>query len=195
MKSAWGCLEPLLPAHADELFAAANDEAIWRFMPNAMPADVDAMRAWIETRIGGAGYDPRRMDGTKQYAFMVRDADGVAAGSTSLYAHDETQKRAEVGWTWYGSRWHGTKLNKACKRLILGWAFDELGLRRVQMKCDARNRRSFHAMAALGAKHEGTLRRHDRMWDGHIRDAELFSITDLEWPDVCARLDARLQQR
>ena len=69
-----------------------------------------------------------------------------------------------------------------------------MGPRRIQMTCDGRNARSFHAMAALGAVHEGTLRRHDKMWDGHIRDAELYSITDLEWPAVRDRLDARLRQ-
>ena len=97
-----------------------------------------------------------------------------------------------MGWTWYGTPWHGTLLNKATKRLIMGHAFEDLGLRRVQMKCDGRNTHSMHAMAALGAVHEGTLRRHDMMWDGHVRDAEVFSITDLEWPKVRARLDARL---
>ncbi|MGB1586437.1 MAG: GNAT family N-acetyltransferase [Thermoplasmatota archaeon] len=186
-------LEPLRPEHAKELLDAAQDPAIWRFMPNPMPESVEAMEAWIQMRIGGSPDDPCHVAGTDQYAFLVRDADGTAAGSTSLYALDRNQKRAEIGWTWYGTRWHGTLLNKACKRLMLAWAFDELGLRRVQMKCDARNTRSFHAMAALGAVHEGTLRRHDMMWDGHIRDAELFSITDLEWPTVRARLDERLR--
>lgn len=187
-------LEPLRLEHAEELLAVAQDPNIWRFMPNPMPELVEDMRAWIEVRTGGSPDDPCYIAGTDQYAFLVRDAEGTAAGSTSLYALDRKQLRAEVGWTWYGTQWHGTLLNKACKRLILAWAFDELALRRVQMKCDARNKRSFHAMAALGAKHEGTLRRHDQMWDGHIRDAELFSITDLEWPDVRHRLDARLRQ-
>lgn len=91
--------------------------------------------------------------------------------------------------------WHGTLLNQACKRQVLGWAFEELGLRRVQLKCDARNERSIQAMAALGAKHEGTLRRHDSMWDGHVRDVEMFSIIDHEWPEVRARLDDRLEGR
>lgn len=187
-------LEPLQPVHAEELLAAASDSAIWRFMPNPMPESIDDMQAWIDMRVGGSPDDPCHVAGTDQYAFLVRDADGTVAGSTSLYALDRAQKRAEVGWTWYGTRWQGTLLNKTVKRLILAWAFEELGLRRVQMKCDARNTRSFHAMAALGAVHEGTLRRHDQMWDGHIRDAELFSITDLEWPAVKQRLDARLRQ-
>jgi RimJ/RimL family protein N-acetyltransferase len=62
----------------------------------------------------------------------------------------------------------------------------------VQLKCDGRNEASRRAIEALGAVYEGTLRQHDEVWDGHMRDAAVFSILESEWPDVRDALDARL---
>jgi RimJ/RimL family protein N-acetyltransferase len=45
----------------------------------------------------------------------------------------------------------------------------------------------------LGAAEEGTLRKHMVMPDGSARDSVYFSIIDDEWPDVKARLEARLR--
>jgi RimJ/RimL family protein N-acetyltransferase len=62
----------------------------------------------------------------------------------------------------------------------------------VQLKTDKRNLRSQHAIAKLGAKLEGTLRKHTILDDGYIRDTVMFSITDDEWPEVKVGLEARL---
>ena len=185
LANAWCQLEPLQSGHAAELAPAAHDAQIWRYMPTPMPVGEEGMRTWIADRL-------RRDHPARGHVFLVRDGAGNAAGSTSLYHHDALQRRAEVGYTWYGTPWHGTGLNKAVKRLLLEWAFDRLGLRRVQLKCDGRNEASRRAIEALGAVYEGTLRQHDEVWDGHMRDAAVFSILESEWPDVRDALDARL---
>jgi RimJ/RimL family protein N-acetyltransferase len=63
---------------------------------------------------------------------------------------------------------------------------------RVEIMVDLRNLRSQAAVAKLGAVREGVLRRHKVTWTGHLRDTVAFSIIAEEWPDVRARLDARL---
>ena len=55
---------------------------------------------------------------------------------------------------------------------------------RVQLKTDIRNVRSQQAIARLGARYEGILRRYQRRADGSIRDTVLFSVTAEEWPAV-----------
>ena len=75
---------------------------------------------------------------------------------------------------------------------MLGFAFERLGALRVQLKCDARNARSAAAIAKLGARPEGRLRRHIVMPDGYVRDTLMFSVTDEEWPTVRAGLERRL---
>jgi RimJ/RimL family protein N-acetyltransferase len=65
-------------------------------------------------------------------------------------------------------------------------------MRRVELLTDARNVRSQAAIAKLGAVREGVLRRERTTWTGHVRDSVLFAVTDLDWPDVRARLERRL---
>jgi RimJ/RimL family protein N-acetyltransferase len=185
MKGAFATMEPLQNDHARELWPAASDPQIWQFMPNAPPGTVGELDSWIQWRVGVSGRDDE--------VWLIRDAEGTAAGTTSLFDHQPENKKAEIGWTWIGRAWHGSPLNKQAKRLLLAHAFEELELGQVQLKCDARNRHSFHAMTAIGAIHEGTLRQHDVLWDGFVRDVELFSITAAEWPSVRAGLDRRLR--
>jgi RimJ/RimL family protein N-acetyltransferase len=62
----------------------------------------------------------------------------------------------------------------------------------VQYLVDERNMRSRTAVLKLGAVQEGILRNHKTVGAGHIRNTVFFSILDREWPDVKARLDARI---
>ena len=62
----------------------------------------------------------------------------------------------------------------------------------VELVVDARNQRSQAAVRKLGAQQEGVLRKHKTTWTGYVRDSAFFSITDEEWPQVRAGLEARL---
>ena len=83
-------------------------------------------------------------------------------------------------------------MNTECKYLLMRHAFEELGALRVQLKTDGRNEPSQKAIARIGGKREGVLRRNRRVWDGFVRDTVVFSILDSEWPDAKAALEARL---
>jgi RimJ/RimL family protein N-acetyltransferase len=61
---------------------------------------------------------------------------------------------------------------------------------RVELKTDALNQKSRNAILRIGAKEEGTLRRHLLTWSGRVRDTVYFSILDSEWPEAKARLQA-----
>ncbi len=63
------------------------------------------------------------------------------------------------------------------------WAFDH-GFGRVQLKTDIRNARSQQAIARLGARYEGVLRRYQRRQDDSVRDTVVFSVTAEDWPTV-----------
>ena len=67
--------------------------------------------------------------------------------------------------------------------LLLRRAFDELGYRRYEWKCDSLNAPSRRAAARLGFVEEGTFRQ-AVVYKGRNRDTTWFSITDDEWPRV-----------
>ena len=77
---------------------------------------------------------------------------------------------------------------------MLRYAFEVLGCQRVELKTDALNERSRHAILRLGAKQEGIFRKHMQLPSGRVRDTVYFSIVDDEWPDVKARLEQKLDQ-
>ncbi|MDQ3125474.1 MAG: GNAT family N-acetyltransferase, partial [Pseudomonadota bacterium] len=85
----------------------------------------------------------------------------------------------------------GGPVNPACKRLLLGHAFDG-GAVRVEIVTDAINPGSQAAIRKLGARDEGVLRKHKITFKGRIRDTAQFAVLDDDWPEVRARLDARL---
>ena len=83
-------------------------------------------------------------------------------------------------------------MNPAAKRLLLAHAFEDCGFERVKIQTDCINTRSQAAIAKLGATREGVLRHEMIRADGTWRDTVVFSILADEWPDVRARLDARI---
>jgi RimJ/RimL family protein N-acetyltransferase len=75
---------------------------------------------------------------------------------------------------------------------MLRHAFEVWQCIRVELKTDALNQKSRNAILRIGAKEEGTLRKHLITWTGRIRDSVYFSILDSEWPEAKARLEAML---
>jgi RimJ/RimL family protein N-acetyltransferase len=100
----------------------------------------------------------------------------------------------EIGSTWLAPAWQRTAANTEAKYLMLRHAFETLGCMRVELKTDALNEKSRNAILRIGAKEEGTFRKHMVMHTGRIRDTAYFSIIDSEWPAVKARLDEKLSR-
>ena len=130
----------------------------------------------------------------KEYPFIVYDKrKGAYAGSTRFYDIQVNQKTLQLGYTWYGAEFHGTGLNKHCKYLLLEFAFDELGMERVEFRADINNERSIAAMKSIGCVVEGVLRANTIKADGTRRDSIVLSILKKEWEDgVKKRLQEKL---
>lgn len=124
--------------------------------------------------------------------FRVQHPDGRFAGITTYLSPDKNSKTVEIGMTMYAADAQGTAINPAAKRLMLGNAFDA-GAVRVQFNIDQRNLRSQAAVKKLGAVQEGILRDNRIVATGYLRSTVVFSILAREWPEVRARLDARLE--
>jgi RimJ/RimL family protein N-acetyltransferase len=169
-------LEPLTPAHADGLRAAAADERIWTWMTTR---DVEA---WIERAL--------RAEDTQHFAVL---RDGTVAGSTSYLSLVPEHLRLEIGNTWMNPSVWGTGANTEAKYLLLRHAFEVLGCLRVEFKTDALNGRARAALAALPAQFEGVHRKHMVVRGGERRDSAWYAVIDDDWPEVKVALERRLE--
>lgn len=184
-------LIPAAPGHAEALFTITPPDTFVYFLSWPREWKLAAYAEWFEAFCAG----PR----TRTY--IVQDGSGRTLGSTSFMDIDAANRCVEIGATWYAPGSRGTRVNPACKLLMLDHALhrvfvgpggERTGCVRVTLKCDARNLHSQRAIAKLGAAREGTLRRHRIQPDGFVRDTVYFSILPEEWPRVRAGLEARL---
>lgn len=180
-------LEPLAADHAEGLLAAARAPAIWTYMPVPPPDSVGDVQKWIEDAQHG------QQAGTELAFATVRRADGRMVGSTRYLDIRRPHRALEIGWTWLAPEAQRTPVNTEAKYLMLRHAFETHGAVRVQLKTDERNEKSRRAILGLGAIFEGVLRNYQtRPHDGYVRNTAMYGITERDWPDVKARLEARL---
>jgi RimJ/RimL family protein N-acetyltransferase len=129
--------------------------------------------------------------GTGPYA-TVDARTNEPVGSTCFMAYRPADRGVEIGGTWLHPKARRTGINVEAKLLMLTHAFETLGCMRVELKTHASNERSRGAIEALGAQFEGVHRKHMLRPGVGVRDTAWYSIIDDEWPDVRARLSARL---
>jgi N-acetyltransferase len=117
-----------------------------------------------------------------EYAFIVFDKRTQQyAGSTRFYDIQMHNKSMQLGYTWYGKGFQGTGLNKNCKLLLLQFAFETLGLERVEFRADNNNETSKAAMLSIGCVEEGVLRSHVATYTSLRRNSVILSILKEEW--------------
>ncbi|MFF2012337.1 GNAT family N-acetyltransferase [Streptomyces sp. NPDC058195] len=180
-------LEPLTVNHLGELFEAGGaDEEVWRWQGGPAPQTQAELGGMLATLLKDAE------QGVYVPFAVIHRATGQAIGWTTYMAINVADESLEIGWTWYGRAYWRTAVNTESKLLLLTHAFEELGMGRVQLKTDHLNHRSQAAIARIGARREGVLRRHRRRPDGTWRDTVYFSILADEWPAAKERLAARL---
>lgn len=184
MEGAAVCLEPIRREHARLFWKVAKGdlEEIFRWIPYSMKTSED-----FEKLIDKAFSEQQR--GESVVFATVERSSGRVIGSTRFMNIDRVNRRVEIGSTWIAPAWQRTGVNTEAKYLMLRHAFEEWKCIRVELKTDALNQKSRNAILRLGAKEEGTLRRHLVTWSGRVRDTAYFSILDSEWPDVKKRLE------
>jgi RimJ/RimL family protein N-acetyltransferase len=131
----------------------------------------------------------------KEYPFIVFDKRTQEyAGSTRFYDIQPAYQAVQLGYTWYGKKFQGTGLNKHCKYLLLQFAFETIGMERVEFRADNNNARSIAAMKSIGCVVEGVLRSQMPKYNSSDRrDSIVLSVLKQEWLNgVKSRLAARL---
>ena len=119
---------------------------------------------------------------------------GSAVGMTNFLNIDATNRRVEIGGTWYRKSLQRTAINTECKLMLLTHAFETLGCIAVEFRTSFFNRQSRAGIERLGAKLDGVLRNHLVMANRTLRDTCVYSIIAGEWPAVKAHLGFQLSR-
>jgi RimJ/RimL family protein N-acetyltransferase len=169
-------LRPLATEDIEHLYPfAINEPQLWKYSSTQPGGNRENMRRYIETAL-----DARK--NRAEYPFIVYDKHANSfAGSTRFYDIQLKAKTLQLGYTWYGSRYHGTGLNKHCKFLLLRFAFEQMAMERVEFRADNNNAKSIAAMRSIGCTVEGILRNNAIRSDGSRRDSIVLSILKSEW--------------
>jgi RimJ/RimL family protein N-acetyltransferase len=174
LKGRFGTVARLDPGRdALALWQALRDhEDIWTYISSAGPFDDErAFSAWLVER--ETGQDP--------YFYSVLDHNGRALGLLALMAIRPDMRIVEVGSIVYSPALQRTPLATETQYLLARYAFETLGYRRYEWKCNSLNAASRRAALRYGFAFEGIFRQH-MITRGRNRDTAWFSMLDSEWP-------------
>jgi len=187
-------LEPLERRHAADLFAAADLRLFTHSSQGPSEWSVRGFELELEK--------VNALPDCVAFAIVLAEGErkGRVIGRTTFMDIKPGHRGVEIGRTWIGRAYHGTRVNPEAKYLMLRHAFETLSppAIRVQITTNGTNLHSQAAIAKLGAVREGVLRQArimppaiDRP-EAAIRDWVIFSILDKEWAGVKVRLEERL---
>jgi RimJ/RimL family protein N-acetyltransferase len=175
-----GRIEKLESRHAVGLWPAfAGRDEIWTYISTDGPfASAAEFSTFIAKR--AAANDP--------YAYAIIDGGGKAVGYFTLMEIRPEMRVIEVGHVLYSPALQRTPLGTEAQYLLARYAFETLGYRRYEWKCNALNAASRRAALRYGFVYEGTFRQH-LIAKGRNRDNAWFSMLDNEWPTRKANLE------
>jgi len=180
-------LLPLTEQHRQPLIDAASDGELWNLWYTGVPS-VDSIDEYISK-----AQQMRQSNG--DLAFVIKHIKSNKIIGSSRYCHvDNSNKRLEIGFTWYAKSAQRSAVNTESKLLLLTHAFESLDAIAVEFRTHFMNQASRRAILRLGAKQDGVLRNHQQLADGSFRDTVVYSIINSEWPAVKNNLTYRLQR-
>jgi RimJ/RimL family protein N-acetyltransferase len=183
----WLWMQPVsVTKHGADLFASIHgkDEELWTYMPSGGPfANEDQFTTWLSAR--EAARDPWF------YAYINRTTES-AVGMGSFMRADAPNGAIELGNIWFSPSLQKSREATEAIFLMIRHCFDDLGMRRVEWKCDALNAPSRKAALRFGFSFEGIFRQHFII-KGRNRDTAWFAMMDHEWPDVKTAFETWLQ--
>lgn len=179
-------LEPLDPAkHGDALLASAREPGAddrFRYLFEDAPADMAALSAWLDK--ASASADPL-------FFAVIDKRTGRAEGRQALMRIDAVHGVIEIGNILWGPAIARSRIATEALYLFARYAFDTLGYRRFEWKCNNHNEPSKRAAQRFGFTPEGVFRQH-MVQKGKNRDTAWFAMVDADWARLKAGYEAWL---
>jgi RimJ/RimL family protein N-acetyltransferase len=172
LEGRYGRIERLAQHHDAALWAAVKGhDDIWTYMSYGPLADFAAFSLWLAGRV--------KLD--DPYSYAIVDRADRAVGIATLMEIRPAMRVIEVGHIVYSPALQRTPLGTEAQYLLARYAFETLGYRRYEWKCNALNAPSRRAALRYGFVFEGILRQH-MIAKGRSRDTAYFGLVDSEWP-------------
>lgn len=168
-----------------EAFAEDKDNRSWTYLPYGPFNSIEDYTAWMNSEC--MGDDP-------MFFAIIDPMTSSAAGVASYMRIKPDVGVIEVGHIDYSPKLQKTRAATEAMYLMMRRAFDELGYRRYEWKCDALNEGSIRAARRLGFTFEGIFRQ-ATMYKGRSRDTAWYSIIDREWPNIKSGLELWLDSK
>lgn len=171
-------LQPLTQNDYDAfLQLAKQDEDMWYYFSLNL-GNEEQLKQWFRMAFADKAANTRR-------PFTIIDKQsGQIAGSSSLGNISMYDLRAEIGWSWLGTAFRSTGINRHAKFAMMKYAFDELHFERIEFKTDVMNARARKGLQNVGGIEEGILRSHMTMWNNRRRTSVYYSVLKEEWPKL-----------
>lgn len=174
-------------ADAGVLYAESHPPAVeeghWTYMWDGPYRDAAELREWL--RFAERSEDPLVF-------VLVTLPDEHPAGIAAYHRITPEHGVIEIGGIWFGGSLRRTPAATEAIYLLAAHAFDDLGYRRLEWKCNSLNAGSRRAAERFGFRFEGIFRSH-MVIKGRNRDTAWYAITDDEWPAVRSGFRAWLQ--
>ncbi|ODT48845.1 GNAT family protein [Devosia sp. 63-57] len=174
-------LEPIEDRHAADLYAVSSlpgGPERYRWLFSDAPASLAEMKARIEQVNAGAD----------RFVAIIDKSSGKAVGQQAWMRIRPEHGSIEIGGVYWGLPMSRTRMATEALYLFARHAFDDLGYRRFEWKCNVRNEPSKAAATRFGFVFEGIFRQ-DMILKGESRDTAWFSILDGEWPALRAEYE------
>lgn len=180
-------LRPMKESDIERLWKLTTSET-FTFMLNKF-RHLEEFEKWMSS-----GYEDMQLTDSTIVFVAANSKRDELYGSTRIYNIDHANKTCEIGGTFYSKPFQRTHINTTAKWLLLTYAFETLGMIRVQFKTDEENVESQKAIERLGAQKEGILRNERIRSTGKPRNAVVYSIIEKEWASVNKGLEEKMNK-
>jgi RimJ/RimL family protein N-acetyltransferase len=172
-------------AHAAPLFKLLSERPeLWRYMFDAPPVDEQAFHDNLEAKA---------LKDDQIFYTIVKKTNSLPVGVASYLRIEPMHRVIEVGNIMFSPQLQRTPEATEAMYLMAKYAFEELGYRRYEWKCNALNEPSRKAALRLGFAFEGIFRQH-MIIKGENRDTAWFAMLDGDWPRIKTALEAWLAE-
>lgn len=171
-------LRPLAEDDYDTILAIAKqDDDMWYYFSFNL-GDEEQLKRWM-----AIAFTDKKAE-TRRPFIIIEKSTGLVAGSSSMGNISYHDRRLEIGWSWLGTGFRSTGINRHAKYCMMKYAFDELDFERVEFKTDVQNARARKGLQNVGGIEEGILRSHMQMWNNRRRTSIYYSVLKDEWPGL-----------